>query len=137
MLKLNDVKEWLKTLNTHFDNFYIGVLDSKKDKSLGIYNLKRNNDKPIIALGGLDNTTYNVKKISLLIHWNHASDESEETAIALYEELLGNCPKQIGGYQVQFVGMLTNEPVDVGRDDNGVCEYVIEFEIYYKRKKEV
>lgn len=136
MISLKDVLDWLKTLSTTFPNYYIGVLDAKKEKSLGVYNLKRSKS-PIIALGGLENTSYAVKQVSLLVHWDHASDESEKIAISLYEELLSNCPTQIGGYQVQFVGLLTNEPVDVGRDDNGVCEYVIEFEIYYKRKKEV
>jgi hypothetical protein len=29
--------------------------------------------------------------------------------------------------------MLSNEAIDVGRDANGICEYVIEFEIYYKK----
>lgn len=134
MISLKDVLKWLKTLDTIFPNYYIGTLDGKKDKSLGVYNLKRNS-KPIIALGGLNNTSYNVKKISLLIHWNNASDETEEIANKLYEELLTAKPSIIGGYKVDFIGMLNNEAVDVGRDKNGICEYVIEFEIYYKRKK--
>ena len=136
MITLNDVLKWLKTFDTKFDHYYMGTLDSKKNKSLGVYNLKRES-KPIIALGGIECTSYNVKRISLLIHWNQASDESENQAIQLYEELLKSKPSEIGNHIVNFIGMLTNEPVDVGRDDKGICEYVIEFEVYYKRKKEV
>lgn len=136
MMTLNDVLEWLKTFDTKFDYYYMGTLDSKKNRSLGVYNLKRES-KPIIALGGIECTSYNVKRISLLIHWNQASDESENQAIQLYEELLKSKPNEIGNHSVNFIGMLTNEPVDVGRDDKGICEYVIEFEVYYKRKKEV
>lgn len=136
MMTLNDVLQWLKTLNTKFEHYYMGTLDSKKNKSLGVYNLKREN-KPIIAIGGIEYTSYNVKRISLLIHWNQASDETENQAIQLYEELLREKPNQIGSHIINFIGMLTNEPVDVGRDDKGICEYVIEFEIYYKRQKEV
>jgi len=132
MIYLKDVSEWLKTLDVKFDNYYFGFLDKKKEKSLGVYNLKRDNQL-IFAIGGLKNTTYNVKKISLLIHYNQASDETEEKANQLFEELLKSRPDMIGGNQIFFIGMLTNEPVDVGRDDNGICEYVIEFEIYYKR----
>lgn len=135
-MTLKEVLEWIKTFNTKFDHYYIGTLDSKKDKSLGIYNLKRES-KPILALGGLDCTSYNIKRISFLIHWNKASDVTEEQAIKIYEELLNAKPEKIGNHDINFVGMLTNEPIDVGRDENGICEYVIEFEIYYKRKKEV
>lgn len=97
----------------------------------------KRDSKPVIALGGIANTSYNIKKISLLIHWNNASDETEQKAIELYEKILTSHPSMIGGYEINFIGMLTNEPIDVGRDEKGICEYVIEFEIYYKRKKEV
>lgn len=130
---LDDVLEWIKSLDIQFDNYYIGVLDSKKQMSLGVYNLKRAT-LPIIALGGLKNTSYNIKRISLLIHWNKASDESESKATELFEILMKAKPKKIGIYDINFIGMLTNGPVDVGRDDNGICEYVIEFEIYYKKQ---
>ena len=136
MLLLIDVTTWLKTLDTKFDNYYMGFLDKKKEKSLGVYNLKTPH-APIVAIGGLENTSYNVKRVSLLVHYNKASDDTEEIAVALYEEIMTSKPTDIGNHEVLFIGMLTNEPVDVGRDDNGVCEYVIEFEIYYKRIKEV
>lgn len=135
MIQLNGVLECLKTLDNGFENYYMGFLDKKKDKSLGVYNLKRNRNQ-IIALGGLENTSYNVKQISLLIHWNKAVDESEQKAIELYEKLLTFKPEKINGHSVSFIGMLTNEPIEVGKNDNGICEYVIEFEIYYQRKKE-
>ena len=135
MIYLKDVNKWLKTLNTKFDNYYIGFLDKKKDKSIGVYNLKRE-DKPIIALGGIENTSYNVKKVSLLVHYSNASDETEEIANNIFEDIMNASPKMIGEHKVMFIGMLTNEAIDVGRDEKGICEYVIEFEIYYKRKKE-
>lgn len=136
MIYLNDVNKWLKTLNTKFDHYYIGFLDKKQDRSLGVYSLKRDN-QPVIAIGGLENTSYNVKKISLLIHYSNASDTAEEVANALFEDIMNNYPEKIGEHKIQFIGMLTNEAIDVGRDDKGICEYVIEFEIYYRREKEV
>lgn len=136
MIELKDVLEWFKTFPISFDNYYIGTLDNKKDKSLGIYNLKRERS-PIIAIGGYECSSYNVKRISLLIHWNKATDETETTAIQLYEAILRSKPEIIGKHKVQFIGMLNNEPMNVGKDDKGICEYVIEFEIFYKRKEEV
>lgn len=136
MIYLRDVNKWLKTLNTKFDNYYIGFLDKKKDHSLGVYNLKREG-KPIIAIGGIDNTSYSVKRISLLVHYSNASDETEECANNLFEDIMNAHPETIGEHKVMFIGMITNEAIDIGRDDKGFCEYVIEFEIYYRRKKEV
>lgn len=135
MIYLKDVNKWLKNLNTKFDNYYIGFLDKKKDKSLGVYNLKKEG-KPIIAIGGIENTSYSVKRISLLVHYNNATNETEEIANNLFEDIMNSHPEMIGEHKVMFIGMLTNEAIDVGRDEKGICEYVIEFEIYYKRKKE-
>ena len=103
-MTLKDVLVWLKSF-TNFNNYYIGILDSKKDKSLGVYNLKTNR-QPIVAIGGLDNTSYNTKRVSLLLHWNNAYDESEDKAIALYEAILRAKPQKIGSYDVCFIGML-------------------------------
>ena len=135
MIHLKDVNNWLKTLEIKFDHYYIGFLDKKKDKSLGVYNLKRDN-RLIMAIGGIENSSYNAKKISLLVHYNYASDETEEVANQLFEDIMNSKPKKIGEHKVYFIGMLNNEAIDVGRDDKGICEYGIEFEIYYKREKE-
>lgn len=132
---LKDVLEWLKTLSDDFENFYIGFLDSKKDKSLGVYNLKKET-KQIIALGGLNNSSYNVKLVSLLIHWTKDINEAEEVSFRLYDAIQKNIPNKIGNLDVNFIEMLNNSPIDVGRDENGVCEFVIELKINYKREKE-
>ena len=129
---LNDVLQWIKSLDLKFDNYYIGTLDKKKNKSLGLYNLKRDTG-PVIALGGLENTKYKEKRVSLLIHWNCNSGETEEQAVHLYECLLHSTLPVIPNYDCYFIGMLNSEPINVGRDDNGICEYVIELEIYYKK----
>ena len=39
MIRLNDILNYLKTLNAGFAHFYIGRLNNKKDNSLGVYNL--------------------------------------------------------------------------------------------------
>lgn len=132
-MTLAEVLKWIKTLDLQFSNYYVDLIDKKKEKVLGVYNLK-SAQKPIIAIGGLDYTSYNIKRISLLIHWNKNGDESERKAIETYQKIMFSYPKQIGTYDINFISMLNNNPIDVGRDDQGICEYVIEFEIYYKRK---
>jgi len=129
---LSDVKDWLKNLNTKFDNYFIGKLDTSKDDSLGIYNL-RGSGNPYIALGGLDCTGYEIKRISLLIHVDKNANNTEKKAHELFEELLELDSFMLGEYKVKFIGLLVPEPQSIGTDNNGVYEYVIEFEIYYER----
>ena len=134
MLQLSDVRDGLKTAQPQFANYYIGKLDQKKEMSLGVYTLNRGG-LPVIALGGLQNSSYSIKQVSLLIHWNKSQADTEEAADELFQYLMNAEPGMMGEYKIAFIGMLVPEPQMVGTDDNGVYESVIEFEIYYERKE--
>ena len=104
MLYIKDIRDWFKQLNTNygldFENFYIGKLDNKKDKSLGFYNV--------------DIASYNLYN-------------------KLKELMYSNEDIQINEHEVFCFYLLTaNE--DVGCDENGIYERVINFRIYYENK---
>lgn len=128
---LAEVKDWLKTLNVA-ENYYVGKLDNKKDKSLGVY--QRTAGGAQIALGGLDNTKHAVKRISLLLHWNDNAKETEIAANELYNKLITTNRPVIGDKQVYCIIMRTAEPEDVGSDDKGIYERVIWMDIHYERR---
>ncbi len=130
-MQLSEVRDWLKTFNAA-DYYYIGRLDNKKQKSLGVYNRQRSGF-PVMALGGSDNSSYNIKSISLLLHWNQNARETEEAAWTLWNHLLGQTNVDVGNQHIQYLRLMIPEPVSVGTDDNGVYEYVIEFDLYYRR----
>lgn len=127
---LSDVKDWLKTLNVA-EHYYVGKLDNKQDKSLGVY--QRDAGRPNIAIGGLKNSKYAVKRVSLLLHWNNNAKETEIAAKELYEKILLTDRPIIGDIQVYVISMQTAEPQDVGTDDAGIYERVIWMDIYYER----
>lgn len=131
MITLANVRDWLKSYGIA-EHYYIGKLDNKQDKSIGVYSLKRNGP-PTMAIGGLDLSTYDIKSISVLIHWNKNAAETEQAAYLLFNMLLGETDLTINGTQVYFIRLNVPEPVDVGTDDKGIYERVIEFELYYKR----
>ena len=110
----------------------IGKLDNKKDKSIGVYPLKRSGP-PVVPIGGLKNSKYNIKSISVLIHWNKNMDETEQAAYALFRGIQRETYMRMGRVQIYYVDLKVPEPVSVGTDDKGVYEYVIEFDIYYER----
>ena len=131
-MRTEHVLEWVKSLSTKADNYYCGTLNSKKEKSFGVYQLKSSRERDI-ALGGSENTKTGTKGISILVHWNSSTRDTENVAAELYENLATAKIPVIDGHKVNYINLLHNEPIDVGTDENGVCEQVIEFVIHYER----
>ena len=87
MLKTTDIREWIASLEIAEDeHVYMGKLDNKQQKSIGVYS-RNSSGPPNVALGGLDYTSYDVRPISLLVHWNRSKPESEAAAYELFETM--------------------------------------------------
>ena len=70
MLTLNDIRGYIAGLGIADDkNVYIGKLNNKKDRSIGVYH-RQGSGPPVMALGGYDHSSYDIRRISLLIHWD-------------------------------------------------------------------
>lgn len=135
ILSLADVRDYIATLNISADNnTYSGKLADKKDKSIGVYNLKQGRP-PITAIGGIENSSYNTKAISLLVHWNKSQRQTEEAANRLYEALTKCRNVTVNDKKILFVKHSYNEPISVDTDDKGIFEYVIECLFYYERNR--
>ena len=134
MLKTTDIREWIASLGiAEDDNVYMGKLDNKQQKSIGVYS-RSSSGSPNIALGGLDYTSYDVRPISLLVHWNRSKPESEAAAYELFETIRNVSSLEIGDTHINYIRLMVPEPQDVGTDDNGVYEYVIWRDFVYQRK---
>ncbi len=132
MITLAEVRDWIKTFNAA-NNYYIGKIDNKQENSIGIYQ-RKTIDGPRVAIGGRSLTSYDVKSISILIHWNKNANETEKRAQYLYNRLFEAESVVIGRTPIKMIALLQNEPVDVGTDDNNVYERVIELDLYYERE---
>lgn len=133
MLGIGDARDLIAGLGIAADDHvYCGKLDDKKNKSIGVYN--NNKQRPVqMAVGGLSNSSYRVKSVSILVHWNTSIRDTEKTAEQLYNMLRNMNHITINDTKVFFTKMLVDEPVDVGTDDKGIFESVIELDIYYER----
>ena len=129
MIYLSDIRDWLKSV-TNAEHYYIGKLDNKQDRSLGIYTLK-GNGAPVTAIG--TQSTYDIIGVSLLLHWSNNANETEVTARTLYEKLRTIKNFKINDKQIYMIELLVPEPIDVGTDDKGIYERVIEMNLYYER----
>lgn len=135
MLPLKDIRQYIAGLGLAADsNVYIGKLDNKKQRSIGIYGRKTSGD-PHIALGGLDCTTYETRPIALLVHWTRSQPESEAAVYKLFEKLRNATSLSIGDTHINYLRLMVPEPQDVGTDDCGVYEYVIWLDLIYERNR--
>ncbi len=134
MLTLTDIRGYIAGLGIADDkNVYIGKLNNKKDRSIGVYH-RQGSGPPVMALGGYDHSSYDIRRISLLIHWDKDVRASEQAAYSLYEKLKNVSSLSIGDTPINCIILQVPEPVDVGTDDNGVYEYVIWLDFVYQRK---
>lgn len=135
MLKIADVRQWIAGLGiAEDDHVYIGKLDNKQQKSIGLYP-RAASGAPEIALGGLDCTTCATRRASLLVHWSKRVSESEEAAYKLFKALQEVTDLTIGGVHINYLRLAVPEPQYVGTDDAGVHEYVIWLDLIYQRKE--
>lgn len=129
MIYLSNVRDWLKTLITA-DRYYVGKLDRKGERAIGVYQ-RKTPAPPIRAIGQA--SSYEIKPVSILVHWTKNADETERAAYELYKKLEAVSSLTLDGTPVKFIALLQSEPVDVGTDDAGIFERVIELDIYYER----
>ena len=130
-MTLAEIRDWLKTLEAA-ENYYIGRIENKKERSIGVYEGTAAG-RPVMALGGLKNSSYDIRAVSLLLHWNRNKNETEIAARSLWDKLIEVNNVDAGENHIQYLQMTVPEPIGVGTDGSGVYEYVINFNLYYRR----
>lgn len=128
-MTLAEIREWLKT-QIECPQWYIGKIDGSKPECIGIYSAT--GPAPRIAVGGLSNTGYASKVVSILVHWGKNANLAEIKAQEVYNAMFGQSAV-IGGKRVVMFNMRTTEPVGVGTDSEGYYEHVIEVNILHER----
>lgn len=130
MLFCNDILSLIEGFNLA-EHYYIGKLDSKKDKSIGVYNGDR---LPYhVSLGGFENNLYNMQRFTILVHWTSNPHDTEVIANILYEKISKVTNIYINTKYIYYVNMLYNSSIDVSTDDKGIYERVIDIEVYSRK----
>ncbi|MGB7595759.1 MAG: minor capsid protein [Erysipelotrichaceae bacterium] len=132
MMKLSEVRDWLKTFLSWTDAVCIGKMDKTQEKAFCVYG-RPDRSGTGIAVGGLACTPTAVKKVSLIIRYGKYANLAEEKAQAVYAALLGAAGVTIGGSAVAYISLTSREPIPLDTDESGVYEYVIEMDIVHER----
>lgn len=114
-------------------SYYIGKIDNAREQVIGVYsNVPQARPKAIGDLG-----SYKLASIRLLLHGSRNARATEKAARDLYAALDNRVGFDFGtsaiGYaHVFYIDPLYAEPTFLGTDENGVYEYHVPIDIYYK-----
>lgn len=128
-MTLRAIRDFVDELGVS-EHVYMGKLDSKPEKSIGVYNSKHTHEYKV-ALGGSQMSSYETKYITLLIHWDKSPTETEEAGKRLFDALTATREKE----KIKFIQPLY-ELQDIGTDDSGVYEMVIEAAFICRKENE-
>lgn len=131
-MMLSDVHDFIESLNLA-ESVYMSTMPDKKEKSIGVYNSKHQREYKT-AIGGSRLESYGTKYVTLLIHWNKSPRDSEKAALDVFEAVENARNVTVNAELIKFIQPLY-EPQDVGKDDAGICEWVIEMAVIYEKGK--
>lgn len=132
ILSLEQVKDWIKTIAPEtVGKIAVGNIDGNKEYFIGVYDGKHP-PSARICMGGYEQTRYAQKSVRILLHWSKVPTAAEAEAQSLWERMNGANGFMMGEIPVVSVDA-SGAPVSVGRDEYGVCEYVINLMITYER----
>ena len=103
MLTLDDIRGYIAGLG-EYNMVYIGKMDNKREHSIGVYPRKASG-QPVTALGGPQYSSYDIRRISLLIHWDKDVRASEQAAYELFEKLRNVSSLMIGDTHVNQISL--------------------------------
>lgn len=130
-MMLSDIRDYAASLGLA-EHVYMGKMDGKQDKSIGVYNSKHTHAYKT-AVGGLALESYGTKYVTFLVHWNKSPCDTEKAAVSLFEAVQRTREVTVNDTKIKFIRPLVNEPVSVDTDDNGIYEMVIEAAVIYER----
>ena len=130
-MMLSDVRDYIESLGIA-EHVYSGKLDAKKEKSIGVYNSKHEHAYKT-AIGGHSLESYGTKHVTFLVHWNKSQRETEKAATALFEAVTAVREVKVNNAIIKFI-LPVYDLQDIGTDDHGVYEMVIEAAVIYNKE---
>ena len=131
MMTLLDIADMLADV-LDFEAIYAGNIDANKDSCIGVY-ASKNAYPQKMCVGGKACTKTKDKTVTILVHWTDNPTTAEIKSNEILDKLTDVRGYNANDYTVGF--FKSKIPQSVGRDDRGICEYVIETTIYYERNE--
>lgn len=78
--------------------------------------------------------SYGTKYVTFLVHWNKSPRDTEKAASALFDAVRGAREVIVNNAKIKFIQPLY-ELQDVGTDDAGIYEMVLEAAVIYEKER--
>ena len=129
-LTLKEIKDYFKREYNWTDSISIGKIDNNQEKAICFYNSARESAYAPHINGKMGRSTY-IKPISILLKYTKNQDSAERKIQSIYE-FFEERTFFIDGKKI-FVIMATDDPINLGTDENNVYEYSLEIDLYVER----
>lgn len=113
-----------------FDDVYAGAIDASLEKSIGVY--PRDEQKSRKCIGSTE--SYQTVKLRVLVHWTNNPSHAEAQAHSIAEVIESLYEAETSGHIIKFAELKAVR--NIGKDEKGVCEYVVDADIIYIDKEE-
>lgn len=131
-MTLENLKNWLKTQTSTGDGIQLGGINGNKERYIGVYPGKSPATQHV-CLGGVEQTTTRELYATVLVHWTKSMVEAQAKADEVYSLFYARGACNMDGASVCMADP-GGGPVPVGKDDHGICEFVINVKIIYKKE---
>lgn len=129
-MTLSDIRDYIETLTQ--GSAYVGPIPDKPEKMVGVYNSKHQHEYKV-AIGGPKLESYGTKYVTLLVHWNKSQRETEKAGTALFEAVRATRNATVNDETIKFI-LPVYDLQDIGVDDSGIYEMVIELAVIFEKK---
>lgn len=126
-MTLENLKNHLKANTDIGGGIALGAIDGNLEQYIGVYPGKPP-DKQRVCLGGPDQTLTAELYATILIHWGKSMAAALAKAQQVWQLFYSSGGCTMDGATVYAVEP-GGGPVPVGRDDRGICEFVINLKI--------
>lgn len=113
-----------------FDSITAGCIDASLDKTIGVY--QREPFAPRECIGG--DSSYQTTKLRVLVRWTDSPTEAEKKALEISELFDGFRDMETKDHIIKFADLKAVR--SIGKDEKGVCEYIVDADIIYTEKEE-
>lgn len=113
-----------------FDSVTAGCIDASLDKTIGVY--QREPFAPRECVGG--DSSYQTAKLRVLVRWTDSPPEAEKKALEISELFDGFRDMETKDHTIKFADLKAVR--SIGKDEKGVCEYIVDADIIYTEKEE-
>ena len=113
-----------------FDSVTSGCIDASLDKTIGVY--QREPFAPRECVGGV--SSYQTEKLRVLVRWTGSPPEAEKKALEISELFDGFRDMETKDHIIKFADLKAVR--SIGKDEKGVCEYIVDADIIYTEKEE-